>query len=218
MDDAAGAARHSSSSSLRLPIYPHFSSAQPSLLSFSRIVPTSPAKSRPEKTKAKEVSSIPFVISKSVTVCHLSVATNQESPFRRQLRSMTSLSLSLFREARRASRRGCEKVPAGKRCDVIITWRKSEIPVSGKLRIMCLTLRDASDRGVESVYSVCKRHLNWDSEHRDCVCVVLNDSPTSQVRKRIDEDSIICRIGFLARSQKILSYKRLIQAYFERIK
>ena len=64
----------------------------------------------------------------SVMVCHLSMATNHLSssplaaPCRRQLRSMTSLFLSPSRAARTASRRGWEKVPEGKRKDVMMTF------------------------------------------------------------------------------------------------
>jgi len=57
----------------------------------------------------------PNVISKSVIVCHLSVATNHDLPFRRQLRSMTSFEVSLSRAASRAVRRAGAYVAEGKR-------------------------------------------------------------------------------------------------------
>lgn len=65
---------------------------------------------------------IPLVISISVSVCHLFIATNQVSAFRRQLRSMTSLLLSLSNDKRTDSSRSRENLPLGKRNDVIMTY------------------------------------------------------------------------------------------------
>lgn len=57
----------------------------------------------------------PWFNSKSVTVCHLLVATNHLSSLRLQLRSMTSLVLSLSSACKTASRRSMEKAELGKR-------------------------------------------------------------------------------------------------------
>lgn len=67
---------------------------------------------------------VPWLTSMSVMVCHLSMATNHLSspPCRRQLRSITSLLLSPSSAARTESRRGWEKVPLGKRKEVMMTW------------------------------------------------------------------------------------------------
>ena len=56
-------------------------------------------------------------------VCHLSMATNHLSPpCLRQLRSITNLLLSPSSAAMTESRRGWEKVPLGKRKEVMMTW------------------------------------------------------------------------------------------------
>src|SRR5271155_52889 len=55
-------------------------------------------------------------------VCHLFIATNQVVPLRRQLRSMTSLLLSLSRALRTFWSRSREKRPDGKRKDVIMIY------------------------------------------------------------------------------------------------
>jgi hypothetical protein len=55
-------------------------------------------------------------------VCHLLVATNHLSSFRRQLRSMTSLLLSLSSADRTARRRSLLKTLSGKRYDVMMTY------------------------------------------------------------------------------------------------
>src|SRR5579871_6683320 len=55
-------------------------------------------------------------------VCHLSIATNQVVPLRRQLRSMTSLFRSLPRALRTFWSRSREKWPDGKRKEVIMIY------------------------------------------------------------------------------------------------
>jgi len=62
------------------------------------------------------------VISISVIVCHLFMATNQVSPFRLQLRSMTSLDVSLPRDERTDFKRSSEKRPLGNRKEVMMTY------------------------------------------------------------------------------------------------
>src|SRR5271154_310640 len=64
----------------------------------------------------------PLVISISVMVCHLFMATNQVEFWRRQLKSMTSLVGSLARDFRTDCRRGSENRPEGKRKDVMMTY------------------------------------------------------------------------------------------------
>lgn len=64
----------------------------------------------------------PLVISISVRVCHLFMATNQVSPFRRQLRSMTSLAVSSPNDASTDWSLCREKRPEGKRNEVIMTY------------------------------------------------------------------------------------------------
>lgn len=59
-------------------------------------------------------------------VCHLFIATNQVSSFFRQLRSMTSFSLSPSSAARTELSRSCENFPSGKRKDVIMTYCLSQ--------------------------------------------------------------------------------------------
>ena len=68
------------------------------------------------------VLSSPWFTSISVIVCHLFIATNQVLSFLRQLRSMTSFSLSPSRAATTESRRSWENFPSGKRKDVIMTY------------------------------------------------------------------------------------------------
>lgn len=63
----------------------------------------------------------PGDIAKSVTVCHLSVATFQPFPTFRQLRSITSLDLSLCSAANTACSRCIENTAEGNRNDVIMT-------------------------------------------------------------------------------------------------
>jgi hypothetical protein len=71
---------------------------------------------------------LPLFTSISVMVCHLSMATNHLgsascSPcWRRQLRSMTNLSLSPPRAARTASRRGWLNLAFGNKKDVMMTY------------------------------------------------------------------------------------------------
>lgn len=65
---------------------------------------------------------LPLFNSKSVIVCHLSVATNHLSSFLRHDKSTTSFPTSLSKAARTARRRSCEKVDLGKRYEVIITY------------------------------------------------------------------------------------------------
>lgn len=62
------------------------------------------------------------MISISVIVCHLFMATNHVEPFLRQLRSTTSLSLSLSRAARTDSSLSRLKRPAGNKKEVMITY------------------------------------------------------------------------------------------------
>lgn len=67
---------------------------------------------------------------KSVMVCHLSIATRHPPSTRRQLRSMTSLLLSLSSAARTDCRRSRANVPEGKRKDVMMTYRDGNRIVS----------------------------------------------------------------------------------------
>lgn len=69
------------------------------------------------------------LISKSVTVRHLSVATNHDSPFRLQLRSITSLPLSPPKALRTPSSLSSENIPCGKRYDVTMTYSPISVPV-----------------------------------------------------------------------------------------
>ena len=64
---------------------------------------------------------IPWFSSMSVRVCHLFMATNQVSPFRRHDKSMTSFCLSLPRAFNTDCRRSRENFPEGKRNDVMMT-------------------------------------------------------------------------------------------------
>lgn len=68
------------------------------------------------------VANPPLLISKSVIVCHLSMATFQPSSTRRQLKSITSLSLSPPKACRTDCSRSREKEPEGKRNDVTMTY------------------------------------------------------------------------------------------------
>lgn len=68
---------------------------------------------------------LPAVSSISVRVCHLFMATNQVAPLRRQLKSMTSLEVSLSRAASTDLRRSRENLPSGKRNEVIMTFKDS---------------------------------------------------------------------------------------------
>jgi hypothetical protein len=63
----------------------------------------------------EEEGYVPWFSSKLVMVCHLFVATNHLSSFRRQERSMTILEVSFERAVRMESRRDLEKVEEGKR-------------------------------------------------------------------------------------------------------
>ena len=65
---------------------------------------------------------LPRVTSMSVIVCHLFMATNHVCLTRLQLRSMTSLVLSLSRLARTRLRCAREKAPEGKRKEVMMTY------------------------------------------------------------------------------------------------
>ena len=76
------------------------------------------------------LESVPRVTSMSVIVCHLFIATYQVCLTRLQLRSMTSLLLSLSRLARTLVRRPREKVPDGKRKEVMMTYH---LPVNRAL-------------------------------------------------------------------------------------
>ena len=64
---------------------------------------------------------LPAVNSISVRSCHLFMATNHVSPLRRQLRSMTSFEVSLFKALSTDCRRSRENLPEGKRKDVMMT-------------------------------------------------------------------------------------------------
>jgi hypothetical protein len=66
-------------------------------------------------------------------VCHLFMATYQVSPFLRQLRSMTSFSLSPPKACRTASSRSWENLPSGKRKDVMMTYYLNQFPMSVSL-------------------------------------------------------------------------------------
>lgn len=61
------------------------------------------------------------MISSSVMVCQQFMATNQVLSFLRQLRSRTSLDLSLFSAKATDFNRSRENLPSGKRKDVSIT-------------------------------------------------------------------------------------------------
>lgn len=70
---------------------------------------------------------LPWLISMSVMVCHLFIATNHLGSWpscccRRQLKSMMSLLLSPPSAARTESRRGWLKCASGKRKDVMMTY------------------------------------------------------------------------------------------------
>ena len=67
---------------------------------------------------------IPLLTSMSVSVCHLFIATNHESSFRRQLRSMTNFALSSPKAWNTPWRRSMEKLPFGNRYDVMIIYWK----------------------------------------------------------------------------------------------
>jgi hypothetical protein len=69
---------------------------------------------------------LPLLIAKSVIVCHLSMATRHPPSTRRQLRSMTSFSLSPPSAASTACRRSRANVPDGKRKDVMMTYREGK--------------------------------------------------------------------------------------------
>lgn len=58
---------------------------------------------------------LPWLISMSVMVCHLFMATNQVVPRLRQLRSMTNFDLSLSSDSNTACNRSIEKVAFGNR-------------------------------------------------------------------------------------------------------
>ena len=70
----------------------------------------------------RQSDSLPAVNSMSVRSCHLFMATNQVSPLRRQLRSMTSFEVSLSRALSTDCRRSRENLPEGKRKDVMMTY------------------------------------------------------------------------------------------------
>ncbi len=70
---------------------------------------------------------LPLVISISVIVCHLSIATNHFLSFLRQLRSITSLFRSSPRVSRIFSRRASEKRPEGNRKEVMMTYYQSNM-------------------------------------------------------------------------------------------
>lgn len=55
-------------------------------------------------------------------VCHLFIATNQVSPFLRQLRSITNRCFSPSNASRTASNLSSENLPLGNRKDVMITY------------------------------------------------------------------------------------------------
>lgn len=69
--------------------------------------------------------SSPWLISKSVIVCHLSIATLQPPSTLLQLRSITSFDVSPSSSNSTDSSRSWENVPAGKRKDVMMTYHTS---------------------------------------------------------------------------------------------
>lgn len=69
----------------------------------------SAAWTRNSEQHGSSMAILSFVISNSVIVCHLFMATNQVSSLRRQLRSITSLDVLLSRAERTASSRSREK-------------------------------------------------------------------------------------------------------------
>lgn len=78
------------------------------------------------RVTAQEDLCTPSLTSISVIVCHLFIATNQVSSFLRQLRSMTSFSLSPPRAASTKSRCSCENLPEGKRKEVMMTYYSNQ--------------------------------------------------------------------------------------------
>lgn len=72
----------------------------------------------------KRLGCSPFVIGKSVMVCHRSMATRHPPSTRRQLRSMTSFLVSPPSAASTACSRSSAKVPEGNRKEVMMTYRK----------------------------------------------------------------------------------------------
>ncbi len=71
---------------------------------------------------ARLVWQLPKLISYSVNVCHLFIATTQVLPFLRQLKSITSLFRSCPNAARRLMRRSWENFASGNRYEVTMTY------------------------------------------------------------------------------------------------
>lgn len=68
----------------------------------------------------------PSFTSISVMVCHLFIATNQVSSLLRQLRSMTSFSLSPPRDSNTEFSRSWENFPLGNRKEVMMTYYSNQ--------------------------------------------------------------------------------------------
>lgn len=75
---------------------------------------------------------LPFVMAKSVMVCHLSIATRHPFSTRRQLRSITSLLVLPSKALSTDCNLSRENVPDGKRKDVMMTYHpdtKSQLQI-----------------------------------------------------------------------------------------
>ena len=89
--------------------------------------------STPDTKFGRSNIDVPLLISKSVIVCHLSMATRQPSPTRLQLRSMTSRLRSPSNALRTDSNRSRENEPEGNKKEVIMTYSTHQLTASTNL-------------------------------------------------------------------------------------
>jgi len=94
-----------------------YSTCQPCLVTSPTVLPAS----CPSPRSVKKIC-VPWLISNSVMVCHRSIATLHPWPTRRQLRSMTSFSLSPSSAASTDWSLSSAKEPDGNKKEVMMTY------------------------------------------------------------------------------------------------